>query len=222
MERKIRSFVRREGRMTRAQQDALARLGDAYLISGNDRLDLDVVFGRRAPRVMEIGFGMGDSLAAMAKADPHRDYLGVEVHRPGIGSLIMKLEQDGIDNVRIISTDAVEVLQYHLPDACLDALQLFFPDPWPKKRHHKRRIVQTPFAELVHRKLKPGGSFHMATDWEDYARHMLAVMEAAPGYKNAAGAGEFAPRSPHRPLTKFEKRGQRLGHEVWDLVFVRL
>jgi tRNA (guanine-N7-)-methyltransferase len=221
MERKIRSFVRREGRMTRAQQDALARLGDAYLISGNDRLDLDVVFGRRAPRVMEIGFGMGDSLAAMAKADPHRDYLGVEVHRPGIGSLIMKLEQDGIDNVRIISTDAVEVLQYHLPDACLDALQLFFPDPWPKKRHHKRRLVQPAFVNLLGERLRPGGRLHLATDWENYALQMLEVMEAAPGFENEAGAGQFSPRPSSRPLTKFEQRGGRLGHGVWDLLYRR-
>ena len=221
MERKIRSFVRREGRMTRAQLGALERLRTSYLIFGNDLQDLDTVFGRHSSRVLEIGFGMGDALAVMAKANPFCDYLGVEVHRPGVGSLLLKLEKDAIANVRIICADAVEVLQHHLPDSCLDAVHLFFPDPWPKKRHHKRRIVQGNFVELVRRKLVTGGIFHMATDWEDYARQMLAVMEAAPGYKNVAGIGEFAPRPPERPLTKFEKRGQHLGHDVWDLVFIR-
>jgi tRNA (guanine-N7-)-methyltransferase len=221
LHRRIRSFVRREGRMTRAQQQALQRLADVYLIPENALHDLDHVFRRRAPRALEIGFGMGDALAVMAKARPQCDYLGIEVHRPGVGGLLLRLEKDAVDNVRVICADAVEVLQHHLPDASLDAVYLFFPDPWPKKRHHKRRIVQTGFAELVWRKLKPGGIFHMATDWEDYARQMLAVMEAAPGYQNAAGAGAFAPRPRERPLTKFERRGQRLGHGVWDLVFTR-
>jgi len=207
--------------MTRAQHDALERLQGAFLISEHDLRDLDTVFGRRAPRVLEIGFGMGDSLAAMAKADTSRDYVGIEVHRPGIGSVLMKLEKDAVANVRIVCADAVEVLQHYLPDASLAALHLFFPDPWPKKRHHKRRLVQTGFVELVHDKLQPGGILHMATDWEDYARQMLAVMEAAAGYQNAAGAGKFAPRPPHRPLTKFERRGNYLGHDVWDLIFVR-
>lgn len=219
--RKIRSFVRREGRMTRAQHDALERLRASYLIGGSALQDLDAVFGRRAPRVLEIGFGMGDALAVMAKTNPHCDYVGVEVHRPGVGSLLLKLEQDASANVRIVCADAVEVLQHHLPDTSLDGVYLFFPDPWPKKRHHKRRIVQAEFVELVRRKLKPGGIFHMATDWQDYARQMLAVMGAAPGYTNTAGVGGFAPRPPERPLTKFEKRGQHLGHDVWDLVFVR-
>jgi len=219
--RRIRSYVRREGRMTRAQHEALARLGGAYIIAGHDLHDLDNIFRRRAPRVVEIGFGMGDALALMAQARLQCDFVGIEVHRPGVGSLLLKLEQAAIDNVRIISADAVETLQQHLPDDSLDALHLFFPDPWPKKRHHKRRIVQAPFAELVRRKLKSGGIFHMATDWEDYARQMLTVMEAAPGYRNAAGAGEFSPRPAQRPLTKFERRGQHLGHEVWDLVYLR-
>ena len=220
-DRMIRSFVRREGRMTRAQHDALERLRKAYLLAEDDLRDLDHVFKRRAPRVLEIGFGMGDALAVMAKAQPHWDYLGIEVHRPGIGSLLLKLEKDGSDNVRVICADAVEVLRRHLPDAGLDAVHLFFPDPWPKRRHHKRRIVQAEFVELVRGKLKPGGRFHIATDWEDYARHILAVMEAARGFVNSAGAGNFSPRPPERPLTKFEQRGQRLGHGVWDLMFVR-
>jgi len=213
--------VRREGRMTRAQQEALGRLGHSYLITENALQDLDAAFNRRAPLVVEIGFGMGDALAAMAKARPHCDFLGIEVHRPGVGSLLLKLEKDAVDNVRVVCADAVEVLQHHLPDNTLDALYLFFPDPWPKTRHHKRRIVQTEFAELVRRKLKPGGIFHMATDWEDYARQMLMVMEAAPGYRNVVGAGAFSPRPSERPLTKFERRGQRLGHRVWDLLFTR-
>jgi len=221
LHRKIRSFVRREGRMTRAQQEALGRLGHSYLITENALQDLDAVFRRRAPRVAEIGFGMGDALAVMAKAKPHCDFLGIEVHRPGVGSLLLKLEKGAVENVRVVCADAVEALQYHLPDNTLDAVHLFFPDPWPKTRHHKRRIVQAEFAELVHRKLKPGGIFHMATDWEDYARQMLTVMEAAPGYQNVVGAGAFSPRPSERPLTKFEQRGQRLGHRVWDLLFTR-
>jgi len=221
LHRKIRSFVRREGRMTRAQQEALGRLGQSYLIAESALQDLDAVFQRCAPRVAEIGFGMGDALAAMAKAKPHCDYLGIEVHRPGVGSLLLKLEKDAVDNVRVVCADAVEVLQHHLPDTTLDAVHLFFPDPWPKTRHHKRRIVQAEFVELVRRKLKPGGIFHMATDWEDYARQMLKVMESASGYQNGAGVGAFSPRPSERPLTKFEQRGQRLGHPVWDLLFTR-
>jgi tRNA (guanine-N7-)-methyltransferase len=219
--RRIRSFVLREGYMTRAQQAALARLGGRFVIEPRGEIDLDGLFGRRAPRVLEIGFGMGDALAAMAQARPERDYLGMEVHRPGVGSLLLKLEKDAIDNVRIVCADAVEILQQRLPDICFDAVHLFFPDPWPKRRHHKRRIVQPAFIEAVRRKLKPGGRFHMATDWEDYARYMLAVMATATGFVNLAGAGKFSPRPPERPLTKFEQRGQRLGHGVWDLVFER-
>jgi tRNA (guanine-N7-)-methyltransferase len=219
--RRIRSFVRREGYMTRAQQAALARLGERFVIAPQGEIDLDCLFGRRAPRVLEIGFGMGDALAAMARVQPDRDYLGIEVHRPGVGSLLLKLEKDAIANVRILCADAVEVLQQHLPDESFDAVHLFFPDPWPKRRHHKRRIVQAAFVDLVCRKLKPGGRFHMATDWEDYARHMLAVMTAAPRFVNLAGTGKFSTRPIERPLTKFEQRGQRLGHGVWDLLFER-
>jgi tRNA (guanine-N7-)-methyltransferase len=219
--RRIRSFVRREGRMTRAQQAALVLLAERFVIAPQGEIDFDVLFGRRAPRVLEIGFGMGDALAAMARVQPDRDYLGIEVHRPGVGSLLLKLEKDAIANVRIVCADAVEVLQQHLPDESFDAVHLFFPDPWPKRRHHKRRIVQAAFVDLVCRKLNPGGRFHMATDWEDYARHMLTVMTAAPGFVNLAGIGKFSTRPPERPLTKFEQRGQRLGHGVWDLLFER-
>lgn len=219
--RHIRSFVRREGRMTKAQRSALERLGGRYVITPHGEIDLDALFGRRVPRVLEIGFGMGDALATMAQAQPECDYLGIEVHRPGVGSLLLKLEKHAVGNVRVICADAVEMLQQHLPDASLDAAHLFFPDPWPKQRHHKRRLVQPLFVELVRRKLKPGGRFHLATDWEDYAKRMLAMMEAAPGYRNNAGPGKFSPRASQRPLTKFEQRGQRLGHEVWDLLFIR-
>ena len=221
LHRKIHSFVRREGRITRAQREALERLSHPYIISEDALHDFDAVFKRRAPRVLEIGFGMGDSLAYMAKEEPQNDYLGIEVHRPGIGGLLLKLEKDAIDNVRVVCGDAVEVLKNHIPDESFDGVNLFFPDPWPKKRHHKRRIVQAEFVDLVRCKLKPGGIFHIATDWEDYARHILRVMEAAPGYRNAAGVGAFSPRSLERPLTKFERRGQHLGHEVWELVFIR-
>ncbi len=207
--------------MTKAQRDSLARLGERYLVMLQGELDLDALFGRRAPRILEIGFGMGDALALMARERPDRDCLGIEVHRPGIGSLLLKLERDSIDNVRVIWADAVEVLRQYLPDESLDAVHLFFPDPWPKTRHHKRRILQPAFVELVRRKLKPGGRFHMATDWEDYARYMMRVMEAAPGFRNLAGDAKFSPRPPDRPLTKFEQRGQRLGHNVWDLVFTQ-
>lgn len=220
-QRKIRSFVRRQGRMTSAQASALERFWERYVIAADHAIDLDAVFGRNAPRVLEIGFGMGDALAAMALAHPEMDYLGIEVHRPGVGSLLRLAEQQSLANVRVIIADAVEVLTHHMRDDSFDAVHLFFPDPWPKQRHHKRRIVQPAFVELLRHKLKNGGRLHMATDWEDYARHMLAVMRAAPGYVNAASEGEYSPRPPARPLTRFEQRGQRLGHDVWDLVFVR-
>jgi len=220
-QRRIRSFVRREGRMTKAQQSAIARLSERYTVAPHGEIDLDATFGRRAPRVLEIGFGMGDALAAMARARPEYDYLGIEVHRPGVGSLLLMLGNNDINNVRVLCADAVEVLQQNLPDTSLDAVHLYFPDPWPKRRHHKRRIVQASFVDLVRSKLKPGGIFLMATDWEDYARHMMRVMSAAPGFRNAAGLGEFSSRPAERPLTKFERRGQRLGHGVWDLLFIR-
>ncbi len=219
--RRIRSFVRRQGRMTKSQHSALDRLWDRYVIVPEDVLDLDALFGRAAPRVLEIGFGMGDSLAAMALAHPERDYLGIEVHRPGVGRLLSHLEAQGNGNVRVICADAVEVLQRHVPDASFDTVQLFFPDPWPKQRHHKRRIVQSEFVELLRRKLKIGGVFHVATDWEHYAEHVLTVLAQAPGFRNNAGAARYTERPDDRPPTKFEQRGQRLGHAIRDLIFVR-
>jgi tRNA (guanine-N7-)-methyltransferase len=220
--RGIRSFVQRAGRITRAQERALAELwpqwGVGYTAA---RLDLDALFGREAPRVLEIGIGDGETLLALAAANPERDYLGVEVHRPGIGHCLLGIESRGLGNVRLVSHDAVEVLERQVPDASLDEVLLYFPDPWPKKRHHKRRIVQPAFVELVARKLKPGGMFHLATDWAPYAEHMLEVLRASPSFENASATGDYVPRPASRPLTKFERRGERLGHEVFDLAFTR-
>lgn len=218
--RTVRSFVRREGRITDSQRRAIERLWARYGIDmGDGPCDLDTVFGRRAPRMLEIGFGAGESLLAMAAAHPENDYLGIEVYRPGVGRLLKALDERGIANVRVLRDDAVEVLARMIPPEALDAVYLFFPDPWPKKRHHKRRIVQPEFAALVGSRLRPGGLFHMATDWEDYALQMMEVMSRAPGFENAAGSGRFSARPEWRTETRFERRGERLGHEVRDLVF---
>jgi tRNA (guanine-N7-)-methyltransferase len=220
--RPIRSYVRREGRMTQAQQRALDELYARYGVPGDGHvLDPQALFGRRAPLVVEIGFGNGESLAAMAAADPERDYLGIEVHRPGVGHLLNRIEELALTNVRVSCEDAVEVLRDRLEDGSVTRLQLFFPDPWPKKRHHKRRMVQPAWAALVSRKLAPGGILHMATDWEPYAQHMLEVMESRPEFTNCAGPGRFAPDRGHRPETKFERRGLGRGHGVWDLMYAR-
>ncbi len=189
--------------------------------AGDGVLDLDAIFGRQAPRILEIGFGNGESLAEIANQHPQNDYLGIEVHRPGVGHLLMKVEELGLTNLRVMCEDAVEILEKQLPDASLDGLYLFFPDPWHKKRHHKRRQVQPAWAQLVRRKLKLGGRLHMATDWENYAEHMLEVLSAAEGFTNTSASGDYVPKPDYRPETKFERRGQRLGHGVWDLVFER-
>ena len=220
--RPIRSFVRREGRFTEAQRRAFETLMPRYGVpEGDGLLDLAQLFGRPALAHLEIGFGNGDALAAMAAAHPENNYLGIEVHRPGVGALLRRLEFEGLTNVRVACSDAVALLGQRLPDASLDAVCLFFPDPWPKKRHHKRRIVQPEFVQRVRHKLRVGGVFRLATDWADYAQWMLAVLTAADGFENLAGPGQFAPRPAARPLTRFERRGQRLGHEVWDLAFTR-
>lgn len=220
--RLVRSFVRREGRMTRGQQRALAELFPRYGIQAVDeQLDLHQVFGRTAPCYLEIGFGNGGNLQAMAQQHPERNYLGIEVHRPGVGNLLLQIEQHSIENIRVICADAVAVLKNNIPPASLDAVYIFFPDPWHKRRHHKRRLVQVGFVELLRERLKPGGVLHMATDWEDYAWHMLAVMQQVSGFVNTAVGGGFSPRPDYRVLTKFEQRGIRLGHGVWDLIFVR-
>lgn len=219
--RRLRSFVRREGRITQSQQRALDELLPRYGVPLDGMLDLDALFGRSAPRTLEIGFGNGVSLAQMAAIAPELDFLGIEVHRPGVGHLLLEIERHALGNVRVICADAVEILETHIPPASLDRVLLFFPDPWPKTRHHKRRILQPAFVALIHSRLKPGGVFHMATDWQHYAEQMLDVMEAAPGFRNSAGRGAYAPKPDYRPETKFERRGLRLGHGVWDLVFVR-
>ncbi len=220
--RPIRSFVRREGRLTTAQRRALTELWPRFgVVPGEGGLNLEALFGRQAPCTLEIGFGDGLSLLQQAKAHPERNYLGIEVHRPGVGRMLIALERAGIENVRVVCEDAVAVLQHNIPDSSLACVQLFFPDPWPKKRHHKRRIVQPAFVQLVQQKLLPGGHFHLATDWEEYAWHMMEVLSAVPGLRNIAGPGMFSSRPVSRPLTKFEQRGQRLGHGVWDLIFER-
>jgi tRNA (guanine-N7-)-methyltransferase len=221
--RTIKSFVMRAGRMTLGQQRGLDQgLAKFGLELGDGLRDFDQVFGRRAPRTFEIGFGMGHSTLEMAAAAPEQDFIGVEVHRPGVGALLNGLLGRRLDNVRVYSCDALEVLRQCVADASLDRVLLFFPDPWHKSRHHKRRIVQPAFAELVRGKLKPGGVLHMATDWQPYAEHMLEVMNAAPGYRNQAVDGRYVPRPQERPVTKFERRGERLGHGVWDLKFERV
>ncbi len=218
--RPIRSFVLRQGRITGAQRRAYEELLPVWGIPYRPGpLDLDRAFGRAAPRVLEIGFGMGEGTAGIARAHPENDYLAVEVHTPGVGSLLRQIGELGLANVRVIQHDAVEVLTHMLEPACLDAVHVFFPDPWPKKRHHKRRLIQPPTVALIAQRLRPGGILHVATDWEDYAGHILSTLSAEPLLANAAEG--YAPRPDYRPLTKFESRGVRLGHEVWDIIFRR-
>ncbi|WP_255611904.1 tRNA (guanosine(46)-N7)-methyltransferase TrmB [Marinobacterium arenosum] len=220
--RRVRSFVLRTGRMTEGQQRAMDQNWPLMgLELANGMIDPADVFGREAPLVLEIGFGMGDSLVEMAKDQPEKNYIGIEVHTPGVGRLLSNAAEQGLSNIRVYSEDAIEVLDQCIPDGSLDTLQLFFPDPWHKKRHHKRRIVQPAFAQAIRKKLKIGGVFHMATDWENYAEHMMEVMSAAEGYRNQMGDGQYAPQPEWRPVTKFQKRGERLGHGVWDLMFER-
>lgn len=220
--RRIRSFVRREGRLTQGQQRAIDEQWPRFGIDNGDQLlDLDAIFSRSAPKVLEIGFGNGDSLAAQAEAQPDKDFLGIEVHRPGVGSLLRTVAEKNLSNVRVICDDAVEVLGHRLTDNSLDCVQLFFADPWHKKKHHKRRILQPVFVALLADKLKPGGMLHCATDWQDYAEHMIAVLNDSPVFTNLAQQGDFIPRPAMRPLTKFEQRGHRLGHGVWDIQFIR-
>jgi tRNA (guanine-N7-)-methyltransferase len=218
--RPIRSFVLRPGRMGTGQQRALQELGPRFLLPFSPRpLHAPAVFGRTAPLVLEIGFGMGDATAQIAAARPDIDFLGVEVHEPGVGALLRQIGERGLRNLRIVQHDAVEVLQQMLAPASLDGVHVFFPDPWHKKRHHKRRLIQPALVSLLASRLKPGGTLHCATDWQDYAEQMLEVLGGCPDLRNTAEG--YAPRPEVRPLTKFEARGQRLGHGVWDLVFLR-
>jgi tRNA (guanine-N7-)-methyltransferase len=217
----IRSYKRRQGRMIPSRKRALDELWLDYGIIEQGTLDLDALFGRQAPCHLEIGFGMGDALLEEARAHPENNYLGVEVYLPGVGELLLRLREMEITNVRIDQRDAMEVLEC-LPAGSLERVSLFFPDPWPKQRHHKRRLVQAPFVAKLRRVLEPAGHFHAATDWDDYAHHMIGVMEAADGFINGAGSGKFYPGPVERPLTKFEKRGLRRGHEVRDLLYERI
>jgi tRNA (guanine-N7-)-methyltransferase len=221
--RTIRSYVLRAGRITAAQQRALAELWPRYgidYVSG--ALDLQQVFGRDAPRTLEIGFGNGEHLLERAISAPERDFIGIEVHRPGIGHLLLAAAKAGVLNLRVIGHDAVDVLQWQIPAASLDELQLLFPDPWPKERHHKRRIVQTAFAALVASRLKKGGRWHLATDWEPYALHMLQILEACAALRNCAPEGGYTDAVMARSATRFERRGERLGHRVRQLLYERV
>jgi tRNA (guanine-N7-)-methyltransferase len=208
--------------MTAAQSRALTDLWPRFGIDdGAGAINFTQLFGRNAPCFLEIGFGMGDALAQMALARPEHDFLGIEVHRPGLGNLLRKLDALELSNVRVLCHDAVEVLRHRIADGVLAGIYVFFPDPWPKKRHHKRRLIQPEFAALLCRKLATGGRVHLATDWENYAHQMLAVLDATAGLRNNAGKGSYSNSRNDRPLTKFESRGLRLGHGVWDLIYTR-
>ncbi len=216
----IRSYVLRQGRVSNAQQRCYDSLMPQYGIPYSAQtLALDTAFGRSAPKILEIGFGMGESTATIAVAHPDLDTLAIEVHTPGVGGLLKQIEEKQLSNIRIIQHDAVEVLRDMLANHALDGAHIFFPDPWHKSRHNKRRLIQAPFVALLVKKLKPGAYLHVATDWQDYAEQVLAVLSAEPLLQNTAE--NYAPRPDYRPLTKFEQRGLKLGHGVWDLVFRR-
>ena len=219
----IRSFVIRAGRITESQKKAFDHWWPKYGLSLFDgELNTQETFEHPLPLVVEVGFGMGDSLADMAKHYPQNNYVGIEVHPPGVGRLINRCGEESINNVRAYMADAVDVLTDCFAENSIDRLQLFFPDPWHKKKHNKRRIVQPEFAELVRTRLTPGGKFHMATDWAEYAEYMMEVMSLAPGYQNDAGEYQFIKTPDYRAKTKFERRGERLGHGVWDLIFSKV
>ncbi len=218
--RKIRSFVRREGRLTKGQQRALDELYPLFGIEleAKQLIDFETLFGNDHPVHIEIGFGNGQALTYMAAEHPEQNYLGIEVHRPGVGNALLQIEQQDLKNVRVIGQDAVEVLADHIPANSLAAVYIFFADPWHKKRHHKRRLIQVEFVKTLLSKLKQDGLIHFATDWQDYAEHMLAVLKQIPNIENLAGEDQFSERPDYRPVTKFEQRGLRLGHGVWDLL----
>lgn len=221
--RPVRSYVRREGRLTRAQSRALEKLLPDYEFPASDAaVDLPAVFGRRAETVLEIGFGNGDILVRLAREHPERNYIGVEVHRPGIGRLLMRLKETSLDNVRVAPRDATEVLRNEIPDDALKQILIYFPDPWPKKRHHKRRLVQQEFVLLATAKLIVGGEFKLATDWPEYAAQMLEILNSSPDLENLSPDGTYVERSPERPVTRFEQRGRNRGHVVYDLAYRRI
>lgn len=218
--RSIRSFVKREGKLTKGQTNAINELWPAYGVDLSDQqLDFDQLFGRKAFTILEIGFGNGLSLAQMAETQPETNFFGVEVHKPGVGSLLVQVKKRGLTNVRVSGDDAVEVLSKQIPDNSLDRVQIFFPDPWHKKRHHKRRLIQAEFVTQLVSKLKSSGVIHVATDWENYAEHILDVLSNQPDLQNTVE--NYAAKPAYRPNTKYEERGKRLGHSVWDLLFER-
>ena len=223
--RKIRSYVLREGRLTTGQQRAFETLWPQFGIdfTPNQVIDLPSIFGNDNPVILEIGFGNGASLAEMANRNPQQNYLGIEVHSPGVGRLLLDIEERGLSNLRVMRHDAVELLESGIAPASLSGVYLFFPDPWHKKKHHKRRILQPSMVQLLSQAIRPSGIFHAATDWEHYAEQMLEVLsEAQEQFENSAGVGNYSPRPDYRPITKFEKRAERLGHGVWDLIFRRI
>jgi len=221
-QRRIRSFVLRAGRTTAAQERALGELWPAYGIeSGAGALDLEAVFGRNAPRCLEIGFGAGEVIGSLAENNPHTDYLGIEVHRSGVGRLLLRAHQGNLKNLRVICDDAVDVLRDRIAEQSFDEVLVFFPDPWHKKRHHKRRLIEPAFVSLIAARLRVGGTLRLATDWQDYAEQMLAVCNANPALRSLSPDRTFMARPEFRPPTRFERRGERLGHGVWDLAYSR-
>lgn len=217
--RTIRSFVLRQGRLTKGQEHALTHLWPIFGIDYQSGTNIE--FNHSQPTVLEIGFGMGASLVEMAKAAPNKNFIGIEVHKPGVGACLMAIEDNQLSNLKVMCHDAVEVLENMIPDNSLDKVQIFFPDPWHKARHNKRRIIQPEFVNLISQKLKSGGILHLATDWQHYAEHMLEVLSNADAFTNLSPTNDYVPRPEDRPITKFEKRGQNLGHGVWDLQFIR-
>jgi tRNA (guanine-N7-)-methyltransferase len=218
---RIPSFIRRQGRITPGQQYALENLWDKYCLNPETTCNFEQVFNRKAPLMVEIGFGNGECLAEMAAANPDVDYIGIEVHKSGVGHLMLKLEQNKTTNVRIFCHDAVDILEQRIANDCLTGVHLFFPDPWPKKRHHKRRIVRPDFINLIAKKLQPEGHFHTATDWGNYAEDMLSVISECKSLSNTSLDNRYCERPDDRPITKFEQRGLQLGHGVWDLIFYK-
>ena len=218
---RIKSFVRRKGRITPGQNFALEHHWERFCLNPEMDVNFADIFGNDAPIIIEIGFGNGDSLAKMAAENPDKNYIGIEVHRPGVGHLLMKIDEMQLSNVRIYCHDAIEILEKRVPDNSLAGLHLFFPDPWHKKKHHKRRIVRDSFVALLERKLASNGYFHAATDWGNYAEWMLEMLNRAPNFENLSPTQTFCERPDYRPLTKFEQRGIRLGHGVWDVMFAK-
>lgn len=217
--RKIRSYVMRTGRMSERYKVAMDAHWSDIGLNPAVPLDPQRVFGRTAPLIVEIGFGMGDSLLEMAANHPEMDFVGIEVHEPGVGRVVFHTHEQRLTNLKFYRVDAVDILTHCFSDASIDRLQLYFPDPWHKKKHHKRRLVQAEFAALVRQKLKVGGVWHIATDWEDYAQHCVEILDVAPGFTNQAGATHYVAKPDYRPETKFERRGERLGHGVWDMLY---